>query len=75
VAYGIRKVEIVKLKRSQALLDSIIEELGLADFEPVFVLNGARDSIFANHSLSLMATLEDVRQKMTSLQHTRWNAN
>jgi hypothetical protein len=78
VAYGIREVlaaarwefrEVIKLKRSQELLDSVIDELGLADFEPLFVLNGARDSVFANHSLSLMATLEDVRQKMISLQH------
>lgn len=78
VAYAVREVlaaarwefrEVVKLKRSHELLDSIIDELGLADFEPVFVLNGARDSIFANHSLSLMATLENVRQKMISLQH------
>jgi hypothetical protein len=78
VAYGIRETlaaarwefrEIIKLKRSQELMDSIIDELGLADFEPIFVLNGARDSILANHSLSLMATLEDVRQKMISLQH------
>ncbi len=78
VAYGIREVlaaaryefrDVIRLKRSQELVDSVIEELGLADFEPVFVLNGSRDSIFANHSLSLMATLEDVRQKMISLQH------
>lgn len=77
VAYGIRQVlaavrwefrEIVSIKRSGELLDNIIEELGLADFEPLWVLNGSRDSIFANHSLSMMATLEDARQKLINLQ-------
>ncbi len=78
VAYGIREVlaalrwefrEIISIKRSGELFDNIIEELGLADFEPLVVLNGSRDSIFANHSLSMMATLEDARQKMINLQH------
>jgi hypothetical protein len=77
VAYGIRQVllaarwefaEILRIKRSQELLDNIMAELALAQFEPLVVLNGDRDSVFANHSLSLMATLEDVRQKMISLQ-------
>ncbi|MFH1059130.1 MAG: DUF2333 family protein [Pseudomonadota bacterium] len=77
VAYGIRQVlvavrwefaEILRIKRSQELLDNIVAELALAQFEPLVVLNGDRDSVFANHSLSLMATLEDVRQKMISLQ-------
>lgn len=77
VAYGVRQVlaaarwefsEVLKLKRSHELMDNIIDELGLADFEPLFVLNGGRGSIFANHSLSLLATLENVRQKMVSLQ-------
>ena len=49
-------------------MDSIVEDLRLADFEPMMVLNGSRDSIFANHSLKLMATLENVRQKMINLQ-------
>lgn len=78
VAYGIREVlaavrwefkEIIEIKRSSELLDNIIDELGLADFEPLMVLNGSRDSIFANHSLSMMATLEDARQKLINLQH------
>ncbi|MFH1035993.1 MAG: DUF2333 family protein [Pseudomonadota bacterium] len=78
VAYGIREVlaalrwefkEIISIKRSGELLDNVIDELGLADFEPLWVLNGSRDSIFANHSLSMMATLEDARQKLINLQH------
>lgn len=78
VAYGLRQIlvavrwefgDILRMKRSLELLDNIIAELGLAQFEPLVVLNGSRGSIFANHSLSLMATLEDVRQKMSSLQH------
>ncbi|CAO0823620.1 hypothetical protein DFAR_3800042 [Desulfarculales bacterium] len=32
------------------------------------MLNGSRDSIFANYSLSMMATPEDGRQKMINLQ-------
>lgn len=77
VAYALRHVllavqwefnEILSIKRSQELLANIIEELALADFEPWLVQNGSRDSIFANHSLTLMATLENVRQKLTNLQ-------
>jgi hypothetical protein len=49
-------------------MDTVIEDLALADFEPLLVLNGSRDSVFANHSLMLMATLEDVRQKLINLQ-------
>ncbi len=78
VAYAMREVlmavrwefgDILRIKRSTELLDNVIEELALANFEPWFVLNGSRDSIFANHSLKLMATMEDVRQKLTNLQH------
>jgi hypothetical protein len=77
VAYALREVllavrwefrEVINIKRSAELVDTIIEELALADFEPLVVLNGSRDSIFANHSLKLMATLESVRQKMMNLQ-------
>lgn len=78
VAYALRQVmlavqwefaDILRIKRSSELLDNVIEELALANFEPLMVLNGSRDSIFANHSLKLMATLEDVRQKLINLQH------
>lgn len=78
VAYALRQVlvavrwefaEILRIKRSNELLDTVIEELALANFEPLLVLNGSRDSIFANHSLKLMATLENVRQKLINLQH------
>ena len=60
--------DVLQIKRSSELMDSIVEDLRLADFEPMMVLNGSRDSIFANHSLKLMATLENVRQKMINLQ-------
>lgn len=60
--------DVLQIKRSGELMDSIVEDLRLADFEPMMVLNGSRDSIFANHSLKLMATLENVRQKMINLQ-------
>jgi hypothetical protein len=77
VAYALREVllavqwefrEILEVKRSGELMDTVIEDLALADFEPLLVLNGSRDSVFANHSLMLMATLEDVRQKLINLQ-------
>ncbi|MCF8032263.1 MAG: DUF2333 family protein [Desulfarculaceae bacterium] len=60
--------DVIEIKRSSELMDTIVEELRLAHFEPLVVLNGSRDSIFANHSLKLMATLENVRQKMINLQ-------
>ncbi len=59
---------MLQIKRSGELMASIVDDLRLADFEPLVVLNGSRDSIFANHSLKLMATLENVRQKMINLQ-------
>jgi hypothetical protein len=77
VAYALRHVllaveydfaDILKMKRADELMTNIVAELSLANFEPLVVLNGSRDSIFANHSLSLMATLENVRQKMQSIK-------
>ena len=68
VAVGYEFREIMQIKRSHELMSNIIDDLALANFEPLWVLNGSRDSIFANHSLSLMATLEEVRQKMVNLQ-------
>jgi hypothetical protein len=50
------------------LVDRLIEVLDLSQFEPLLILNGGRDSIFANHSLHLQSLLEDARQKMRSLQ-------
>jgi hypothetical protein len=78
VAYALRHVlmavswdfaDILKLKRADELMTNILAELALANFEPLLVLNGSRDSVFANHSLSLMATLENVRQKLVNIQH------
>lgn len=60
--------EVLRIKRSHELLTNIIGELALADFEPLMVQNGGRGSIFANHSLTLMATLEAARQKILDLK-------
>jgi hypothetical protein len=60
--------DVLNIKRSKELLTNIIDELSLANFEPWVVQNGDRDSIFANHSLTLMATLENVRQKLVDLK-------
>lgn len=77
VAYALRQVlmavrwefsEILRIKRSDELMNSIVEDMSLANFEPLMVLNGSRDSVFSNHSLKLMATLENARQKMINLQ-------
>jgi len=79
VAYAMRQIlmasryefrEVIKAKRSTDMIDSVIEDLRLAQFEPCFVLNGSRDSMFANHSLTLMATLQDARQKLRSFADT-----
>lgn len=60
--------DVITIKRSREMLQNIIAELRLANFEPLMVQNGGRDSIWANHSLTLMATLESVRQKMLDLK-------
>lgn len=82
VAYAMREMliaarwefrDVIKIKRSEALLNSVIDELEVAQFEPWFILNGSRDSIFANHSLTLMATLQDARQKLRSFAETMRN--
>ena len=78
VAYGIRQIlaavqydfrEILEIKRATELLDKIIKLLNQSQFEPILVLNGSRGSIWANHSLQLLATLGDVRQKVSSLEN------
>ncbi|MBN1350957.1 DUF2333 family protein [candidate division KSB1 bacterium] len=77
VAYGIRQImvavkadfkEVLELKKSMELLDRIIELLDYCQFEPIYVANGKRGSLWANHSLELLATTEDIRQKIRSLQ-------
>lgn len=77
VAYGIRHMmlavkydfrDILEIKKADELLDRVIELLDQSQFEPWFILNGRRGSIFANHSLQLQSLLEDARQKMRSLQ-------
>ena len=77
VAYGVRQVmvavkyefkDVLELKRSMELLDRIIDLLNLSQFEPCYVANGSRGSLWANHSLQLLATTEDIRQKIRSLQ-------
>ncbi|MBU2549218.1 MAG: DUF2333 family protein [Proteobacteria bacterium] len=77
VAYGIRHMmlavkydfkNILEVKKAEELADRIIHVLDQSQFEPLFVLNGSRGSILANHSLILQSLLEDARQKMRSLQ-------
>jgi hypothetical protein len=78
VAYGLRQImltikyefhEVLELKKSMELMDKIIELLNICQFEPIYVANGSRGSLWANHSLELLATTEDIRQKMRSLQN------
>ncbi len=77
VAYGIRQIlvavrgdfrEILEVKKATELLEKIIRLLDYPQFEPILVLNGSRGSIWANHSLQMLASLGDVRQKMRSLE-------
>ncbi len=77
VTYGLRQVmiaikyefkDVLELKRSTELVDRIIELSNLCQFEPFYVSNGKRGSFWPNHSLQLMATTEDIRQKIRSLQ-------
>ncbi len=49
------------------LLQSIIDQLETAYFEPLIVMNGGQASIFANHLRNLASTLFNVRQKINSL--------
>ena len=78
VAYGIRQIlvavrydfkEILEIKKATELLDKIIKLLNQSQFEPILILNGSRGSVWANHSLQLLATLGDVRQKVSSLEN------
>jgi hypothetical protein len=59
--------EVLEFKKSVELVDRIIELLDLCQFEPIYVANGGRSSFWPNHSLALLATTEDVRQKIGSL--------
>jgi hypothetical protein len=54
-------------KNSLKLLEKIIENLRMCNFEPFVVFNGSTDSIFANHSLNLSGIFNDARQKINSL--------
>lgn len=78
VAYGIRQIlaavrsdfrEILEIKKASELLNKFVMLLNQSQFEPIVVLNGSRGSVWANHSLQLLATLGDVRQKISSLEN------
>ncbi|MBN2009411.1 DUF2333 family protein [candidate division KSB1 bacterium] len=77
VAYGVRNImmavkyefaEVIELKKSTELVDRIIDLLDYCQFEPIYIANGKRGSLWANHSLELLATTNDIRQKISSLQ-------
>jgi hypothetical protein len=53
---------------TEDLLDSIILTLNLSQMEPLLIMNGDNDSIWANHSLQLQARVNDVWQKMEALR-------
>jgi hypothetical protein len=61
--------EVLTQRNAGNLVTAIIRTLDRAQFEPLFVANGDRGSLWANHSLQLQALLEDARQKMRSLQN------
>ena len=53
---------------TEDLVDSIILTLNLSQMEPLLIMNGDSDSIWANHSLQLQARINDVWQKMEALR-------
>jgi hypothetical protein len=59
--------EVLRDKNSVPLVRKILELLKRCEFEPLIVLNGDPDSLFANHSLNLSGVFNDARQKMSSL--------
>lgn len=76
VAYMLRQMmvaikydfsDILEVKKATALVDSIIDVLNQAQFEPWVVLNGDVGSVMANHSMELHSILENARQKIRSL--------
>jgi hypothetical protein len=76
VAYVLRQMmaavkydfsEILGVKNASALVDSTIDVLDQAQFEPLVVLNGDVGSLTANHSMELHSLLESARQKIRSL--------
>ena len=76
VAYVLRQMmvaikydfsEILEVKKASAQVDSIIEVLNQAQFEPWVVLNGDIGSMLANHSMELHSLLENARQKVRNL--------
>lgn len=76
VAYVLRQMmvairydfaEVLKRRSATAQMDSVIEVLNEAQFEPWVVLNGSVGSVMANHSMELHSVLENARQKLRNL--------
>lgn len=59
---------LLKDTNTEDLVDSIIVTLNISQMEPIFIMNGDSDSIWANHSLQLQARVNDVWQKMEALR-------
>lgn len=59
--------DIIKSNNATTLVNNITNELGSCNFEPLVILNGDTDSIFANHCLNLSSIFNDARQKINSL--------
>jgi len=66
-AVRVEFMDVLMDKNSVKMVDKILESLGRCDFEPLLVMNGDPDSIFANHSLNLSGMFNDARQKVQSL--------
>lgn len=59
---------LIKDTNTEDLIDSIVLTLNLSQMEPLLIMNGDSDSIWANHSLQLQARINDVWQKMEALR-------
>lgn len=54
-------------KNALEITDLIIQSLEESQFDPLFITNGDKNGVLANHSNNLKVYLDDARQKMNSL--------
>jgi hypothetical protein len=58
---------VLRDKNAQEITDQIVRSLRGSQFDPIFVTNGGKAGILANHSNNVKVYLDDARQKMNSL--------
>ncbi|MEI6126146.1 MAG: DUF2333 family protein [Pseudomonadota bacterium] len=58
---------VLKDKNADIIMNEIIASLEETQFEPLLIMDGGKDGIFANHSNNVRVFLDDARQKTNSL--------